>query len=66
MRKYPNCQAIWEDILPKLGDGKCDYALNMDISPPKWLNVESCGWDDGDCDEWNAKYTDCHKFISEY
>lgn len=58
-KKYPNCAAIWRDTWTKLGNGKCDFALSIDQQAVNHLNVESCGWDDGDCDEWNEKYMNC-------
>ena len=36
-----------------IGDGDCDGDLN---------NAE-CGYDEGDCDEFNAKYPDCSAFF---
>merc|ERR1719276_446656 len=34
-----------------LGDGRCSHALNS----------EECGYDGGDCDEWNEKWKEFHE-----
>jgi hypothetical protein len=44
--KYPDC--FWIEI-SQLGDGICHGSLN---------NVD-CGYDDGDCNEFNLKYPNC-------
>lgn len=43
---YPNCDV---DNKEEVGDGFCDSAYN----------TEECGWDGGDCIDFNAKYPNC-------
>lgn len=60
VKRYPWCSLLRIDgrysidIHQKWGDGKCDRTMN-----PINLNTQRCGYDDGDCDEWNAKYDQC-------
>ena len=50
--RYLNCEAVHDSaLIVKLGDGKCD----------RKYNVKECGYDDGDCNEFNEKYKDCSK-----
>jgi len=45
---YPNCNAgIFEALI---GNGRCDGL---------GLNIEECGWDGGDCVQYNEDYPDC-------
>ena len=44
---YPNCKVDWPDWI---GDGSCDGGD---------YNTEECGWDGGDCIEFNEKYPNC-------
>ncbi len=47
-RKYPNCTGL--DNPDYIGDGKCDAYK---------YNTEECGWDGGDCIEFNERYPNC-------
>jgi hypothetical protein len=58
--RYPNCRLLDEneygdEFLNKLGDGNCD----RDPVYFKSLNSKECGYDAGDCNEFNKKYADC-------
>jgi hypothetical protein len=58
--KYPFCRPLFRGIngdkfLSMLGDGNCDRHMSEDEN----LNSKSCGYDAGDCDEFNKKYEDC-------
>ena len=46
---YPDCKARNPS---NIGNGNCD---NND----SFINAEACGYDGGDCDEFNARYPDC-------
>jgi hypothetical protein len=58
--KYPDCKPIFEkgsgnDYLSMLGDGHCDRSYFSSSN----LNSEDCGYDAGDCDDFNKKYENC-------
>jgi hypothetical protein len=46
--EYPNCECTWS-----MKDGRCDNPMNLHC------NTEECGWEGGDCLEWNEKYPNC-------
>jgi hypothetical protein len=48
MQDYPNCRYAY--FTSFLGDGYCDGGD---------YNTAECGFDDGDCEEFNAKYPNC-------
>jgi hypothetical protein len=56
---YSYCIPLWNEnsaaFLSMLGDGNCDRHRNNKMN----LNSEECGYDAGDCDEFNKKYKDC-------
>jgi hypothetical protein len=62
-KRYPECYPIQESdlMLAKLGDGKCDRGDDdfTDDYMAFGLNSEECGYDHGDCNEWNDKYMNC-------
>jgi len=50
--EYPNCGAA-SDNPDKIGDGQCHGGE---------YNTAECGWDGGDCLEFNRRYPDCHVY----
>jgi hypothetical protein len=45
---FPNCTVTYPSLI---GDGICDRGI---------YNVEECGWDGGDCEEFNKDYPKCN------
>ena len=77
--KYPNCSNLPETYLAKyLGNGECDWGLTIHTCQHTNTNQQSicgqlqpnskeCGWDDGDCINYNeylVKYADCDGYFS--
>ena len=50
--KYPNCQVDAEHF-SWIGDGTCCRNCGD-------MNNAECGWDGGDCLDFNGRYPDCH------
>ena len=48
---YPRCPPNVDVDL--IGDGKCNFAKNMES------NILQCGWEGGDCDDFNFRYPNC-------
>ena len=48
---YPDCAAAASHPL-KIGDGYCNHGYGG--------NTAECGFDGGDCDDWNAKFSNCN------
>lgn len=46
---YPACCLTSSQLAKNVGDGVCD-----DMIPNNGLNVETCGWDGGDCCPWTC------------
>ena len=53
LEQYPDCQSALGDLsfsfLVRLGNKKCENRLN----------IEECGFDHGDCDDFNSNYPQC-------
>jgi len=55
MQDYPNCNVQYPGWI---GDGRCrNYGA---------YNTAACGFDGGDCEEFNAKYPNCSAFVGSY
>ena len=55
---YPDCNVDTSNIpwfMRHPGDGACAYELN----------IPECGFDGGDCDDFNEKWPDCKPIIGE-
>ena len=53
---YPDCNVDTSNIpwfMRHPGDGRCAYELN----------IPECGFDGGDCDEFNEKWPDCKPIV---
>ena len=62
LQKYPRCFQIQSPTyknknLKLLGNGRCDRQVQGNLT--FGLNTIECGYDDGDCNDFNAKYKDC-------
>ena len=62
---YPNC-TLTEEEIARHGNGVCNPELAFDFDDMEWhqtINSEECGFDGGDCIDFNEKnswYQDCY------
>ncbi len=62
--QYPNCMQIQSPTYKKanlklIGNGRCDRQVGGNMT--YGLNTIECGYDDGDCDDFNEKYKKCDR-----
>ena len=50
-------------LFPNCDMGHVPYLMGNGICEDERLNTEECGWEAGDCNEWNKKYPGCAELL---